>query len=230
MEYTFEDLKVGTKLRCTQATPAHWTAGKLYEISDEDGELAIKDDHGDDAYRNYMLDCLNGKHKPVKFEIIKEEKQVKYTENDLKDGTKMTCIDNNDTPWWTIGKIYEVQKSKLSGSGLCIIDDQGSERYLDGILARLNNRSTGVQFEIIEEEKETQYELVEKELPTLKANVNVDTLEVIEAKIEQLANEQANLYNKRMRIKHQEEALCEKRMKLKEAKKSLEFLKQQNYL
>lgn len=53
---------------------------------------------------------------------------------------------------------------------------------------------------------------------------------MIEAKIEQLANEQTKLRNKRMRIKHQEEALREKRMKLKEAKKSLEFLKQQKFL
>lgn len=60
--------------------------------------------------------------------------------------------------------------------------------------------------------------------------IEVDTLKLIEAKIEQLANEQTKLRNKRMRIKHQEEALRDKRMKLKEAKKSLEFLKQQNYL
>lgn len=87
---------------------------------------------------------------------------MKYTENDIKVGTKMTCIDNNDTPWWTNGKIYEVKKSKLPTSGLCIIDDQDSERYLEGILARLNNGSTGVQFEIIEEEEEMQY--TEKDL------------------------------------------------------------------
>ncbi|WKV24188.1 hypothetical protein [Enterococcus phage SSMH02] len=75
---------------------------------------------------------------------------------------------------------------------------------------------------------EKQYELVENEVPV--ALIEVDTLKLIEAKIEQLRDEQENLHNKRMRIKHQEEALREKRMKLKEAKKSLEFLKQQNYL
>lgn len=79
---------------------------------------------------------------------------MKYTAKDIKVGTKMTCIDNNDTPWWTNGKIYEVKKSKLPKSGICIIDDQGSERYLEGILARLHNGSTGVKFEIVEEEKE----------------------------------------------------------------------------
>ncbi len=78
---------------------------------------------------------------------------------------------------------------------------------------------------------ETQYELVEKEeLTELKANIKVDTLEAIDYKIKQLANEQTNLHNKRMRIKEQEDSLREKRMKLKEAKKSLEFLKKQNYL
>lgn len=75
---------------------------------------------------------------------------------------------------------------------------------------------------------ETQYELVEKEGPF--ALIEVDTLKLIEAKIEQLRDEQENLHNKRMRIKHQEEALREKRMKLKEAKKSLEFLKKQKFL
>lgn len=88
---------------------------------------------------------------------------MKYTEKDIKVGTKMTCKDNKDTPWWTNGKIYEVQKSRLSESGLCIIDDQGSERYLAGILDRLNNENNGVKFEIVEEEKEmTKYVEVTK--------------------------------------------------------------------
>uniref|UniRef100_A0AAU8EII4 Cytidine deaminase n=1 Tax=Enterococcus phage vB_EfaS_SZ1 TaxID=3161157 RepID=A0AAU8EII4_9CAUD len=220
---------------------------------------------------------------------------MKYTEKDIKVGTKMTCIDNNDTPWWTNGKIYEVKKSRLSESGLCIIDDQGSERYLEGILARLNNGSTGVQFEIIDEEEEMQYtekdlkegtklrcthskpahwtvgkvyevssdnigelsitdndgspafknymldclngnhspvifEIVEEEKEGPVALIEVDTLKLIEAKIEQLRDEQENLHNKRMRIKHQEEALRDKRMKLVESKKAFEFLKQQKFL
>ncbi|ASZ75668.1 hypothetical protein phiSHEF5_12 [Enterococcus phage phiSHEF5] len=88
---------------------------------------------------------------------------MKYTAKDIKVGTKMTCIDNNGTSWWTNGKIYEVQKSRLSESGLCIIDDQGSERYLEGILARLNNENNDVKFEIVEEEKEmTKYVEVTK--------------------------------------------------------------------
>lgn len=88
---------------------------------------------------------------------------MKYTAKDIKVGTKMTCIDNNGTSWWTNGKIYEVQKSRLSESGLCIIDDQGSERYLEGILARLNNENNSVKFEIVEEEKEmTKYVEVTK--------------------------------------------------------------------
>ncbi|AHB79811.1 cytidine deaminase [Enterococcus phage IME-EF4] len=220
---------------------------------------------------------------------------MKYTENDIKVGTKMTCIDNNDTHWWTNGKIYEVKKSKLPTSGICIIDDQDSERYLEGILARLNNASTGVQFEIIDEEEEMQYtekdlkegtklrcthskpahwtvgkvyevssdnigelsitdndgspafknymldclngnhnpvsfEIVEEEKEEPVALIEVDTLKLIEAKIEQLRDEQENLHNKRMRIKHQEEALRDKRMKLVESKKAFEFLKQQKFL
>ena len=197
---------------------------------------------------------------------------MKYTENDIKVGTKMTCIDNKDTPWWTNGKIYEVKKSKSPTSGICIIDDQDSERYLEGILARLNNGSTGVKFEIVEEEKEmkkyakitkyaglidsdkekgleigkeneivkfssvsedcyvylneehpnyfiseTQYELVEKEeKPTLKANVNVDVKEVIQAKIEQLRTDAEIIANKRNRMEWQMFNLNSKANKLEE--------------
>ena len=52
---------------------------------------------------------------------------------------------------------------KVATSGLCIIDNQDSERYLGGILARLNNGSIGVQFEIVEEEKQmTKYAKITK--------------------------------------------------------------------
>ncbi|QBZ69351.1 tail length tape-measure protein [Enterococcus phage vB_EfaS_Ef6.4] len=88
---------------------------------------------------------------------------MKYTEKDIKEGTKMICKDNKDVPWWTNGKIYDVKKSKLSENMLCTIDDQGSERYLEGILDRLNNENNGVKFEIVEGEKEmTNYVEVTK--------------------------------------------------------------------
>lgn len=83
---------------------------------------------------------------------------MKYTENDITVGTKMICKDNQDIPWWKNGKIYEVKKSTVMVEDVCIIDEQGSERYLEGILARLNNENNSVKFEIVEEEKEmTKY-------------------------------------------------------------------------
>ncbi|UYB00753.1 hypothetical protein GMNKNHGO_00126 [Enterococcus phage vB_Efa29212_3e] len=33
MRYTENDLKVGTKLRCTKAEPVWWTVGKVYDVS-----------------------------------------------------------------------------------------------------------------------------------------------------------------------------------------------------
>lgn len=60
-------------------------------------------------------------------------------------------------------KFMKLKKSKLPKSGICIIDDQGSERYLAGILDRLNNENNGVKFEIVEEEKEmTKYAKITK--------------------------------------------------------------------
>lgn len=44
----------------------------MYEISlDEDVTLSIKDDNGQYAFTPYMLDCLNGNHRYVQFEIVK---------------------------------------------------------------------------------------------------------------------------------------------------------------
>ncbi|UQT01224.1 hypothetical protein LKMCDIF_00007 [Enterococcus phage vB_OCPT_CCS4] len=207
MQYTEKDLKEGTKLRCTHSKPAHWTVGKVYEVSSDNiGELSITDNDGSPAFKNYMLDCLNGNHNPVSFEIVEEEKEMKkYAKITKYDGLIYTDKENG----LEIGKEYEIVKfSSVSEDCWVYLNDKRPEYFIS----------------------ETQYELVEKELPTLKANVNVDTLEVIEAKIEQLANEETNLYNKRMRIKEQEDSLREKRMKLKEAKKALEFLKKQKFL
>lgn len=72
MKYTEKDIKEGTKLICTKANIIWWTVGKLYEVKlTKDDSLSIKDDHGHDAYTDYMLDCLNGDH-IVKFEIVEQ--------------------------------------------------------------------------------------------------------------------------------------------------------------
>lgn len=63
---------------------------------------------------------------------------------------------------------------------------------------------------------EIQYELVEKEGPTLKAKVNVDVKEVIQAKIEQLRTDAEIIANKRNRMEWQMSNLNSKANKLEE--------------
>ena len=63
---------------------------------------------------------------------------------------------------------------------------------------------------------ETQYELVEKEEPTLKANVNVDVKETIQAKIDSLTTEAEHLFKKRDRLEQHGINLNKKARKLEE--------------
>lgn len=80
---------------------------------------------------------------------------MKYTENDIKVGTKIICKDNDDLRWWKKDKVYEVVESKLSKEIICVIDEGGSERYSRGIIDRLNGDSR-VKFELIKEENKMQ--------------------------------------------------------------------------
>lgn len=75
---------------------------------------------------------------------------MKYTENDIKVGTKMICKDNDGRSWWKQDKVYEVVESKFSKGIICVIDEEGDERYSGGIIDRLNEYS-GVKFELIKE-------------------------------------------------------------------------------
>lgn len=203
MKYTENDIKECMKLRCTKATPEWWTVGKVYDVTlSDDGILQITDNDGDQAFTSYMLDCLNDEYSAVAFEIVEEEKEMtKYVEV-----TKL--IDwSSDPELLEVGKVYKV------------VEEYKDMLYVKGVSIYVNEEHQSYYL------RSDQFKYVDK-----KEEEKVDTLEAIEAKIEQLANEQTNLYNKRMRIKEQEESLREKRMKLKEAKKSLEFLKKQNYL
>ncbi|QLF85427.1 tail length tape-measure protein [Enterococcus phage vB_EfaS-271] len=72
MKYTENDIKEGTKLRCTKTIPEWWQLGKVYTVSLNDGILQITDDNGDGAYTDFMLDCLNGNYTTLSFEIVEE--------------------------------------------------------------------------------------------------------------------------------------------------------------
>ena len=193
MKYTEKDIKEGTKLRCTKGRPSWWTVGKLYNVSlNDDGILQITDDNGHCAYPDYMLDCLNGKHNPVSFEIVEEEKEMKkyakitkyagFNDIDKRNGLK-------------IGKTYKIVNFSPVSEDCYIYLNEEHPRYFIS---------------------EIQYELVEKEGPTLKANVNVDVKEVIQAKIEQLRTDAEIIANKRNRMEWQMFNLNSKANKLEE--------------
>lgn len=205
MQYTENDIKEGTKLICTKATICWWTTAKVYEVSlGKDGILFIKDDQGHDAYVGYMLDCLNGKHNPVEFEIIKEEEQMQYTENDLKDGMKLICTQDGGFDWWTKGGIYTVANK-------CILDNFGDSAESGYILDSLNNESSFVKFEIFE-------------YPT--ATITVDVEQRLNDKIEVLSTERENILAKMDRMEKQQLKLRNKVQKLHKAKKALKTLRE----
>lgn len=192
MRYTENDLKVGTKLRCTKAEPVWWTVGKVYDVSlREDGVLIIIDDNGHSAYMDYVLYCLNGKHNPVAFEIIKEEKEMpKYAKI-----TKYAGLNNIDKRnGLEIGKTYKIVSydNALTNDCRIYLNDKHPRYFIS----------------------ETQYELVEKEYPV--ADVKADVKEAIQAKIDELRNEAEHLFKKRDRLEQHGINLNKKAQKLKE--------------
>lgn len=141
------------------------------------------------------------------FKYVEQNKEEKEMTKYAKITKYAGLIDTDKENGLEIGKEYEIVKfSSVSEDCWVYLNDKLPEYFIS----------------------ETQYELVEKEGPVELIEVN--TLKLIEAKIEQLRDEQENLHNKRVRIKHQEDALHDKRMKLVESKKAFEFLKQQKFL
>lgn len=72
-----------------------------------------------------------------------------YKDEDIKLGTKIICKDNDGHRWWKKDKVYEVVESKIYNN-ICIIDEEGDEHYLRGIILRLNDRAR-VKFELVKE-------------------------------------------------------------------------------
>lgn len=79
---------------------------------------------------------------------------MKYTENDIKLGTKIICKDNGGHSWWKKGKIYEVVKSKNTNE-LVVLDDEEDEREIRIVEHYLNN-DLKLKFELIKEENNMQ--------------------------------------------------------------------------
>lgn len=78
-----------------------------------------------------------------------------YKDEDIKVGTKIICKDNDGCRWWKKDKVYEVVESKIYDN-ICIIDEEGDEQYLRGIILRLNGRAR-VKFELIKEVNKMKY-------------------------------------------------------------------------
>lgn len=201
MKYTEKDLYKGMKLRCTDnGLYDFWKKGAIYTVEENSyGSLVIRGE-GDRSNRpTYdILNYLNGKTL-VKMEIVEEEKEMKKYAKITK---YAGLIDTDKENGLEIGKEYEIVKfSSVSEDCWVYLNDKRPEYFIS----------------------ETQYELVEKEEPTLKANVNVDVKEAIQAKIDELTTEEEHLFTKRDRLEKHAINLNKKAQKLK---KVLETIKE----
>lgn len=129
---------------------------------------------------------------------------MKYTESDLKEGTKLRCTQDGGCNWWTKGRIYTVANG-------CILDNEGAENGSYYLLYCMNDKDATIKFEIVE-------------YPT--ATITVDVEQRLNDKIEALSVERQNIFDKMERMDRQEVKLRDKINKLKEAKKALEILKE----
>lgn len=209
MKYTQSDLKLGTKLRCTNDKGfSHWTTGKVYTVQYGTINNYVECDDGTQISIGGVLSRLNKENRcDAEFEIVEEEKEMQYTESDLKEGMKLRCT-KSTISWWTVGKLYELKLTK--DNSLSINDDQGHEAYSDYMLDCLNGDHI-VKFEIVEQ-------------PT--ATITVDVEQRLNDKIELLLNERENIFKKMDRMENQQLKLRDKIQKLNEAKKALEILKE----
>ena len=199
MKYTENDITVGTKLICTKSNIIWWTVGKLYEVKlTKDDSLSIKDDHGHDAYTDYMLDCLNGNHRLVVFEIVNEEETMQeFKIGDLVEITSNTSNARNEKD-----ELYNVGEK-------VIITDVYSTTVRIG-----NHKWTNLI---------TKDELKKVE-PT--ATITVDIEKQLNDRIELLHKERMNIIDKIERMEGQRVKLRDKIQNLNEAKEALEILKE----
>lgn len=194
MKYTEKDLYKGMKLRCVDdGLYDFWKKGAIYTVEENSyGSLVIRGEGGRSDRQTYdILKYLNGKTL-VKMEIVEEEKEMKKYAKITK---YAGLIDTDKEVGLEIGKEYEIVKfSSVSEDCWVYLNDKRPEYFIS----------------------ETQYELVEKEEPTLKANVNVDVKEAIQTKIDELRTEAEHLFKKRDRLEQHGINLNKKAQKLKE--------------
>lgn len=198
MKYTENDIKEGTKLICTKASVCWWTTAKVYEVSlGKDGILFIKDDQGHDAYLDYMLDCLNGNH-VVAFEIVNEEETMQeFKLGDLVEITSNTSNARNEKD-----ELYNV----------------GEKAIITEVFSRTVRIGKHKWANLITKDELKKVEPTE--------TITVDVEQRLNDKIEVLASERENILAKMDRMEKQQLKLRDKVLKLNEAKKALENLKE----
>lgn len=192
-----------TKLINWSSDPELLEVGKVYKVVEEYKDILYVKGvsiYVNEEHQSYYL-------RSYQFKYVEQNEEEKEMKKYAKITKYAGLIDTDKENGLEIGKEYEIVKfSSVSEDCWVYLNDKRPEYFIT----------------------ETQYELVEREYPV--AEIKVDILATLEAKIEQLKNEQDNLYNKRKRIEKQEEALYDKRMRLIEAKEAFEFLKQQKFL
>ncbi|WJJ54379.1 hypothetical protein vBEfaS95921_0036 [Enterococcus phage vB_EfaS_9592-1] len=199
MNYTENDIKVGTKLRCTKSIPEWWSVGKLYIVSlNDDGILQITDDNGHCAYPDYMVYCLNGNHRLVVFELVNEEETMQeFKIGDLVEITSNTSNARNEKD-----ELYNVGEKAIITDVYSTTVRIGNHKWANLI---------------------TKDELKKVE-PT--ATITVDVEQRLNDKIELLHKERMNIIDKIERMEGQRVKLRDKIQKLNEAKEALEILKE----
>ena len=136
----------------------------------------------------------------------KEEKQVKYTEKDIKEGMQLRCTDGGRSCFWEVGKIYTVTKLNNGQIGF----------HGDEMLGRTSRNAKDIA-NYLNGELNAKFELV-GQTNDLKTKV--------EAKIEELRKEKHHLHDKRERLFQQENALSDKIIRLSKALAAVDILQE----
>lgn len=200
MKYTENDITVGTKLRCTDAKGcSHWTTGKVYTVKYGTMNNFVECDNGAEIRVSGMLRRLNKKAiNSAEFEIVKEEE----TMQEFKLGDLVEITSNTSNAINEKGEFYNVGEKAIITDVYSTTVRIGNNKYVNLI---------------------SKDELKKVE-PT--ATIIVDVEQRLNDKIEALASERENILAKMDRMEKQQLKLRDKVLKLKEAKKALEILKE----
>lgn len=180
-----------TKLINWSSDPELLEVGKVYKVVEE---------YKDMLYVKGVSIYVNEEHQSYylrsdQFKYVEQNEEEKEMKKYAKITKYAGLIDTDKENGLEIGKEYEIVKfSSVSEDCWVYLNDKRPEYFIT----------------------ETQYELVEKEVPTLKANVNVDVKEVIQDKIDELRTEAEHLFKKRDRLEQHGINLNSKANKLEE--------------